>query len=250
MNAQSRRIDGIVLSMVDFGERDRIVRLICAEHGRIAAIARGCRGSRKRFGGALDIGNRVDAQARRGRGDLWTLDSAETLSARSGVRADLLRMALCTYACEYAGALAREEHPELRLFGLLETYLTLLDAVEGPPPQAMRLAFESKALTYAGLTPRLDQCARCALPIEDPCSFSSEAGGALHARCAVSPLEASLPAPAPFLRALESLRRRRLLETLDQGLPQGPRDLLQRFAEHHLGHALRSAPWMASLDTE
>lgn len=106
---------------VDYGERDRIVRLLCPDHGRISALARGARGSTRRFAGALDLGNRVEAMLRPGAGELWHLQEASLLRGVEGLRSDLGRLSLMAYACELCAALAREHHPEPRLFGLLDT---------------------------------------------------------------------------------------------------------------------------------
>ena len=59
---------GIVVGHVDYGEADRIVHLLTPEQGRVAAMARGARKSRKRFGGALDLGNRIRTHISRGKG--------------------------------------------------------------------------------------------------------------------------------------------------------------------------------------
>lgn len=239
-------VDGIVLSTLDLGERDRIVRLLSPDLGRVSCVARGARGSTRRFVGALDLGNRIHGLLRQGRGDLPSLDEASASSSRLGLRRDLLRMALCAYACELCGLLAREAQPEPRFFGLLETFLTLIDSVEGPPGLPLRLGFEAKALSYAGWTPVLLACARCGEALPELCLFSSEAGGALHAGCAGG-LALSGVSRA-FLASIEELRRTRLIEVLDRPLPPGPPELLRRFAEHHLGRGLRSGDWLATLD--
>jgi len=237
--------DAVVLGTVDYGERDRVVRLLCPELGRLACLARGARGSRRRFGGVLDLGARLRVLLRPGRGELYHLQEAELHTARLRLREDLLAMALCGYACELLGAFAREQHPEPRLFGLLEVFLTVLDAASAPPGSLFRAGLELKALHCAGLTPILTRCAACGLPMAGPCRFSADAGGALHAACG----EGEDVAPA-FLAALERALRRPLLELLDQDLPPGPRALLARFAEHHLGRGLRARAWLEAQEAE
>ncbi|HMV65631.1 MAG TPA: recombination protein O N-terminal domain-containing protein, partial [Myxococcota bacterium] len=49
-------LDAIVLGHQAIGEADRVVRLLVAGRGRVDAVARGARGSRRRFGGALEAG--------------------------------------------------------------------------------------------------------------------------------------------------------------------------------------------------
>ena len=62
------------------------------------------------------------------------------------------------------GGLAREEHPEPRLFGLCQTALLLLDAASAARGPASRLALEAKASTFAAPPPPLDSLAACRRP--------------------------------------------------------------------------------------
>lgn len=239
--------DAVVLSLLDFGEKDRIVRLLTAEEGRVGALARGVRGSRRRFGGVLDVGNRVSCLLRPGRGDLWQLDGAELRGGGTGQRDDLLRMALGIYACEVVGSLSQELHGEPRMFGLLETFLSVIDVTPpggGVPGTAVRLALEAKALTFAGFAPVLTACARCGGSLDPDARFDPALGGAVHPACGAGD-RVSLH----FLEALEHGRRIRLKELYGRGLPAGPPWLLARFAEHHLGHGLRSRDWLSTLET-
>ena len=229
--------------MVDYGERDRIVRLLTPDLGRVSALARGARGSRRRYGGVLDLGARLKVMLRPGRGELWHLQEADLIEARLRVRESLLSMALLTYASELVGGFAREHHAEPRLFGLLEVFLTVIDAATAPPGTAFRAGLEVKALTCAGLAPILAHCARCGEPLDGPCHFSMEAGGALHASCG-----AGEHVTAGFIAALERARMTRLVELLDVELPPGPGWLLARFAEHHLQRGLGSRKWLQGLE--
>ncbi|MFH1467457.1 MAG: DNA repair protein RecO [Pseudomonadota bacterium] len=242
MAAPAHAHDALVLGALDYGERDRIVRLLTPELGRVSALARGARGSQRRFAGAVDLGNRVQAMLRPGRGELWHLQEAELVSARLHLRDDLLAMALCAYGCELVGALAREHHPEPRLFGLLEVFLTVLDAATAPPAGLFRAGLEIKALNLAGLAPVLDRCVRCGQPLAEPCAFSADGGGGLHAGCG-----AGEPVSLDLLASLEHARRTRLVELLDQPMPEGPAWLLARFAEHHLGRGLKSRRWLETV---
>ncbi len=234
--------DALVLGLVNYGERDRIVRLLTPDRGRIAAMARGARGSRKRFSG-VDLGARLRLTLRPGHGELWYLQEAELADPRLGLREGLLPMALAAYGCEFVGAFARESHPEPRLFGLLEVFLTLLDAATAPPGRMLRLGLEVKALTCAGLAPVLASCAICGEPLEERSCFSGSTGGAVHPECGPGEL-----VDTAFVAALERARNTPSPQLLDQQPPPGPNWLLARFAEHHLGRALKSRDWLATLE--
>ena len=62
------KLRAIVLRTVDYGESDRVVTLLTAERGKLAAFARGARASRRRFGGALEPFTLLAVEARERRG--------------------------------------------------------------------------------------------------------------------------------------------------------------------------------------
>lgn len=235
----------IVLGHVDFGDRDRIVRILSPDHGRVACLARGARGSRRRFAGALDLGNRIQATLRPGRGELWHLDGAALLDGRTGARQDLLRLSLLAYAVDLCGGLAREHQPEPRLYGLLDMACLLLDAMTAAPGAAFRAGLEAKALTFAGLAPTLSRCAVCGeelLP-GDELAFDPHKGGATHRACAPG----LPPLSAAWTTAVEAARRAPLRDLIDLPLPPGPAWALAEMVEGHLGRALQSRRLLASL---
>lgn len=235
--------EAIVLSGMDYGERDRIVRLLLPDLGRISALARRARSDRRRFGAALDTGNLVEVRVRPGRGDLWTLEGARLTDGREGTRSDLVRLTLLAYACELCGGLAREEHAEPRLYGLLDMALVLLDAMTQPPGDAFRVGLEAKALTFAGLAPSLARCAHCGEPLEPRMRFHAAGAGAAHPRCD----RHGVPVSATWLEAVERARRTPLRSLIDEPVPEGPAWALSDAIQAHLGRALRSREVLGSL---
>lgn len=172
----------IVVGGTNIGEADRLVRFLSAHEGRSVAVARSARRSKKRFAGMLDPGTRLRVEKRKGRGSLPVIQSLEILSAPDRARRDLERIALLAYGCEVCAALAPEDHAAPKLTRLLEVWLELLEAPSLPGRSSVE-ALEGKALTFAGLAPRLDRCARCGeAPLGEVC-FSPDAGGVVHAHC-------------------------------------------------------------------
>ena len=145
----------IVVGVQDHREADRIVRLLTPDNGRITALARSARKSNRRFGGAIDIGNRVEATLRPPKGDWWGLDSATLQDGRTHTRKDLERLTLLIYAAEVCGKLAREDHPN-PVIGLLDMALSLIDAMTDAPSPLFRLGLEAKA--FAGVGPQPTRC--------------------------------------------------------------------------------------------
>lgn len=245
MRPAPREHVGIVVGRSDYGELDRVVRLLTADRGRMSAFANGARRARSPYAG-LDVGARVAVQVREGKGDLWRLSGATVEDGRVGLRRSLGRMVQAAYAAEVCGALAQADHPEPRLYGLLETALLLLDAASEDPHPAFLVGVEAKALTFAGFAPVLDRCVACTRPLESPLVLDAVSGGVSHAGCLPGEgrehergIRAVSVTPA-FVLALEAARRRPLAESLDLDLPEGPDRVLADAVEAHLGRALVS----------
>ena len=233
----------IVVGLSNYKEADRIVRLLSPDRGRITALARAARSSNKRFGGALDIGNRVELSMRAPRSSMgwWSLDSALLADGRIHTRTDLERISLLAYSTEVCARLAREDHAEPKLFGLLDMALSLLDAMTGPPETCFRLGLEAKALTFAGLSPQLTRCTACDAPLEAPLSFSTT--GVQHRRCG----HTGAPVSLDWVAAVENARRTPLRESIDTPAPEGPAWALAEAVEAHLNSRLRSRAVLAAL---
>jgi DNA repair protein RecO (recombination protein O) len=112
--------DAVVLGSVAFGDSDRVIRLLVAERGKVDAVARGARGSRKRFGGALDPGTRLRVALRSGRGALPWLEAVEVRRAPSKARTTLGRLSLLTWGCEVIGSLIKHNLKTNQLHTLLK----------------------------------------------------------------------------------------------------------------------------------
>ncbi len=240
-------VEAILVGQSDYRDSDRIVKLLCAEHGLISAVARSAKASRRRFGGSLDPGNRLSAILKRGRGELWHLEEVTLLDGRSRSRSDLDRLTLLAYACEAVAALASSDTEEPQLFGLLTVACLLIDAAPSPPGAMFRMALEAKALTFAGLTPGLVRCVSCTEPLRagGPWTFDPTRGGALHERCDQS---GGRPVSLRWLDTLEGGRRTPLKDLITATAPPGPAWLLAEVIEAHTEQPLRSRGVLTSLN--
>jgi DNA repair protein RecO (recombination protein O) len=91
--AGSLKTEAVVLRSLRYGEADRILHLYSSDHGRIAAIAKGVRKARSRFGGRLEPCSRVALVLHQGRSELLTVTGADTVAADQPCR----RCSVATY---------------------------------------------------------------------------------------------------------------------------------------------------------
>ncbi|MEY4514332.1 MAG: hypothetical protein RLZZ450_6454 [Pseudomonadota bacterium] len=156
--------DALLLRATDYRDADRIVTLFTRGSGKLSAIARGARGSKRRFAGALEPYAVIRVELDERRGELMTLKRAEMTRAFPNLLTQLERMDVAAAAL----ALVREAHaplvPDEALFVSALQYLAVVDH-EGDPQRSLLLAFALRVLSLIGLAPRLEVCGRSGEPV-------------------------------------------------------------------------------------
>src|SRR5919112_5198946 len=178
----SFKTEAIVLRSIRYGEADRILHLYSRERGRIGAVAKGVRRPKSRFGGRLEPLFRVSLVLHEGRGELYTVTSAQTVHAHAALREGHAALARATEACEAVLRLFDSAEPNVPAYNLLCHELALLDASPDSAGRAQALAFRVKLLLAAGFVPELGSCASCG-EREHLGAFSAGAGGVVCAAC-------------------------------------------------------------------
>ena len=176
------KTEAIVLRSIRYGEADRIIHLYTPNHGRIGAIAKGARRARSRFGARLEPFARIRVVLREGRGDLYTVTSADTLAIHGALRDHAATLDAAARACDAVARLFETTEPHPEVFRLLANQLALLDADAAQARVANGLAFRLKLLLAAGILPQLGSCAACGEP-EHLRGFSPAAGGVVCSSC-------------------------------------------------------------------
>lgn len=255
----------IVLGSTDYGESDRIVALLGAESGRIAAFARGARKSKRRFAGALEPFTRLDAQlSDRPGSDLALLRGCSIREAHFAIREDLDRIAHASHAAELCRELTRERQPVPGLYALLGGYLASLCS-EAPRWERL-LAFELVALGEVGLAPRLDACALCSRPwapalreggplasggLGGTLIFDPGHGGLVCSGCRPQAYPGALHLAARVVASALCLQREGPETSLrfeDDALRRGVQELVHRFTRQAFGRSPRSLAFLSQLD--
>lgn len=241
------RTRALVLRTFDQGESDRVVQLYTESLGRVGAIAKGARRSKRRFPGTLEILSVVDVRlVDPPRAQLARLEGAKLVRAFEGIPASLARYAI---ACQFLELLnratsERQAQPELFHFAL-----GVLDVLDGETPdELLALLVLAKTLARIGYRPQLVRCALCGadLPSDGTrVAFVPAHGGAVCRSCA-GPDEARIP--ARLLRALEAGLRQPLRSRGELGLNDAEVELAQRLVERffrfHIGFELRSEAFL------
>src|SRR5258706_15495029 len=237
------RTRALVLRTFDQGESDRVVHLYTEALGRVAAIAKGARRSKRRFPGTLEILSLVDLRlVDPPRAQLARLEGAKLVRAFEGIPANLGRYAIACQFLELLNRATPDRQPQPELFQFACGVLDVLDG-EIPDP-LLALLVLAKTLARIGYRHQLVRCALCGadLPRDGGwVGFIPAHGGAVCRSCA-GPEEARIP--ALLLRALEAGLRQPLRSRGELGFSEREVDLagrlVERFFRFHIGFELRS----------
>ena len=221
-----RQLEGIVIHLRNYGESHRIVELLTPELGRISLLARGARKSRRRFAGALDLFVSLRVNVTCGRG-LWTLDSADILDLRIGLRSRLDSISRASLLCDCARALSAE-HSEAQ--GVSVALAFGLDCLcHGEILLATR-AFPLM-LIAEGILPELERCSACGGSLDDGARIDPVGA---NTRCLRCDQYNRLVGPA----VLDALRQQ---GCDDQSVATQLESEVVVWIEAHTGRSLRSA---------
>jgi DNA repair protein RecO (recombination protein O) len=176
------KTEAVVLRSIRYGEADRILHLYTLRHGRLAAIAKGVRRARSRFGARLEPFFHVRMVLHEGRSDLHTVTSADTVAAHGSLREHAVTLDAAARACDAVARLFESTEPHPEVFALLTNELALLSADPAHAGAANGLAFRLKLLLAAGILPQLASCAGCGEQ-DELSGFSAAAGGVVCGSC-------------------------------------------------------------------
>jgi DNA repair protein RecO (recombination protein O) len=248
---------GVVLRTTPVRESDLVVTLFTQDHGKLSAIARGARASRRRFAGTLSLLVLARWQLARGRGELWSLAGADVVREWTAVAGDPIAHAHASYVAELVTGLVPAEQTEPDALALVVELWEML-ATGGPSPGALR-AVELGLLDVAGQLPALERCAACSADDLDDGGvvFDPSRGGAICRRCAatsrgasVRPLSAGARA---YLLAIAAAREHGVAAARDVDAKfaavdrTAARDALVAMIVGLIGRPLRSLEYLAKL---
>lgn len=243
--ARGYETEAIVLRTVPFGETSQVVHLATPAHGLVAALAKGARRAGPEFQGGLSLATMGRASLVPRRGELELLGRFTLEDRLRGLVADLDRFYGASYVIDLLRAWMRPALPNEGLYRAGRRALKALAGARHASVPAWVVWFETRAVTAAGLRPRLHGCAACGDERTQGEVFAPEAGGLTHAACAPSGPRRRLQGDA--LRAV-----RRLYEAELEALarePPTPREVREVRAVNDLWipHVLERRP--ASLAT-
>lgn len=180
----------IILRRMDFSEYDYIIDLLTNDHGKISAIAKNAKKSKKRFAGILEPFSCMEANfsvPKRGR--MLLLSEAVLTHPFAGMRSDVGKVAYASYWSEMINRWVVSGGFQKALFPLFFHVLRMLDT-DMAPKETISLLFQIRFMNLAGMSPGLSHCRVCRKPLDDMTEsrirFDVAMGGLICGSCATS----------------------------------------------------------------
>ncbi len=165
-------IQGIVLRVTDYNDRDALLTVLSRSHGKLTIKARGLRRRNSPLTAPCQLLAFGEFTLFEYRG-MYTINEASSLELFSGLRRDLTKLSLGTYFAQVAELTSQEDLPNPELQSLLLNCLYALSKLD-LQERKVKAVFELRTACLAGYTPDLFGCHVCGS--QSPDRFDISAG--------------------------------------------------------------------------
>ena len=173
------KVEGIVLTEINYSESSKILNVLTKEYGLIGIISKGSRNLKSKLRGVsrkLVYGTFHIYYKEKG---LSTLISVDLINSFSKILSDLEKISYASFILELTNQVIKE-NDDNEIYELLKNSLIKID--EGFNPLVITNILELKYLNYLGVSPEIDSCSLCG-STKDIVTVSSLHGGYVCREC-------------------------------------------------------------------
>ena len=152
-------IQGVVLRVTDYNDRDALLTLLTSKHGKLTVKARGLRRKNSPLVAPCQLLAYGEFTLFEYRGQ-YTINEAHSIELFTPLRRDLTKLSLGTYFAQVSEVLSQEDYPSQELQSLLLNCLYALSRLDLSESQ-IKAVFELRAACLSGYTPDLFGCHVC-----------------------------------------------------------------------------------------
>lgn len=173
--------DALVLRRTEYRDYDRMVVLLTPTHGRIDAIARGCRRPKSPLMNATELfcAGQYTINVNRER---YAVNQCQIHENYYALREDYDRLVHGAYILHLLLLAAMPDQPNETLFQLALKTFAYLNYSE-LPPALITFAFEMHYMMALGQSPVMDGCAQCGRQVDGDARFDAALGGVVCGHC-------------------------------------------------------------------
>jgi DNA repair protein RecO (recombination protein O) len=203
MAVQARETDALVLNCTEHGESDVIVTLFCRDVGRLTAIAKGAKKSKRRFVNKLEMFSflHITYEQKANRSLAFFAD-AELHTSFLRLRHSLELYSIASVIREFLLIGVRENEPDVHIFQLSLWALHNIDRLQ--PPMAILALFLIRFYEYVGYRPDLQTCAHCASLVTNALRYNFDSASGRIVCSACNPHGKGLPLSHGTIKMLRS----------------------------------------------
>jgi len=175
-----KKIEGIIVSEVDYKESSKIINVLTPEYGIIGIVARGTKKVKSNLSGVTSKLTYGYFHVNYKENGLSTLIEVDVIDKFKNIRKDIDLMCYSVYILELSDKVYKHEKSSM-IYELLIASLKKID--EGYDYKVISNIFELKMLDFLGIRPVIDSCVNCGSKV-DIVTISSYRGGYLCKNCA------------------------------------------------------------------
>lgn len=171
----------LVVRRSDYSDYDRMVTLFSPQHGRIDAIARGCRKPKSPLLNASEPFASGEFALYQ-RGERFSIEQCQIQESFYELRNDYDRLCHGIYWLKLLDSVLMPDVPMPDLFLITLRALAHLNYSD-LPAELLTMAFEMHLMAQLGYAPRVDSCMLCGRAIDSDARFDAELGGCICMHC-------------------------------------------------------------------
>ena len=174
-----KKIEGIIVSEVDYKESSKIINILTKEYGIIGLIARGTKQVKNKLSGVTSKLTYGYFHVNYRENGLSNLIEVDIINHFKNIRRNIDLMSYALYLLELAEKVYKHDNDE-NIYEMLIASLEKID--EGYDYKVIANIFELKMLDFLGIRPAIDECVNCGNKL-DIVTISSYRGGYLCKNC-------------------------------------------------------------------
>ena len=176
-----QKVQGLVLRVTEYNDRDVLLTLLTKEFGRITVKARGARRANSPLAVSCQLLVLSEFSLFEYK-DNYVVNEAHVVELFQGLRLDICKLSLATYLVQVVDLISQEDVPNSQILSLILNCLYGLSSLSIPDAK-IKTVFELRCACLAGFYPDLDadltaiDCDRLYFDIAEGC-LAFDSGGA------------------------------------------------------------------------
>ena len=174
-----KKVEGIIVSTVDYKESSKIINIYTKENGIIGVLARGSKNIKSKISATSNTLCYGYFHLNYRKENLPVLIETDIINPLKEIRKDIIKTNYSLFLLELATSSYRHEQNQ-NIYQLLITGILKIN--QGYDPAIITNIIELKLLDYLGIKPIVDKCVSCGTP-NNIVTISSYKGGYLCNNC-------------------------------------------------------------------